>query len=80
MSGVRKLAGETSELVASNSPPDLVMIRPCDECEFQERCRQKAIEQDDLSLLAGMTATERKKFRSKGIFTKPRRSSSPRSC
>jgi len=30
---------------------------------------QKAIEKDDLSLLGGMSENERKKLRSKGIFT-----------
>lgn len=50
-------------------PPDLVLNRHCPECEFRDRCRQKAIETDDLSLLAGMSAKERQKLRSKGIFT-----------
>jgi transposase len=43
--------------------------RHCAECEFQARCRKIAIEKDDLSLLARMTEQERKKLRSKGIFT-----------
>ena len=38
-------------------------------CEFQSRCRLKAVEKDDLSLLAGMSEKERQKFHSKGIFT-----------
>src|SRR5207247_7801492 len=38
-------------------------------CEFQTRCRKIAVEKDDLSLLAGMSAKERQKLRSKGIFT-----------
>ena len=50
-------------------PPDLVLNRHCTECEFQARCRQRAIEKDDLSLLARMSEKERKKLRSKGIFT-----------
>jgi predicted RecB family nuclease len=36
---------------------------------FQSRCRLKAVEKDDLSLLAGMGKEERQKFHSKGIFT-----------
>src|SRR5439155_15504698 len=56
-------------LLSSPSPPDLVLNRHCAECEFQARCRQKAIETDDLSLLAGMSVKERQKLRSKGIFT-----------
>ena len=66
---VRKLAVKMAEMLAGDSPPDLVLNRHCGECEFRDRCRQKAIEKDDLSLLAGMSAKERKKFNSKGIFT-----------
>jgi predicted flap endonuclease-1-like 5' DNA nuclease len=53
----------------SGPAPDLILNRHCPECEFRDRCRQKAIEADDLSLLAGMSAKERQKLRSKGIFT-----------
>jgi predicted RecB family nuclease len=56
-------------LLSNPTPPDLVLNRHCAECEFQSRCRQKATEKDDLSLLAGLSEKERKKFRSKGIFT-----------
>jgi predicted RecB family nuclease len=49
--------------------PDLVLNRHCAECEFRDRCRKIAIEKDDLNLLAGMSAKERQKLRSKGIFT-----------
>src|SRR5712691_6164260 len=66
---VRKRAEKIASLLSSPTPPDLVLNRHCPECEFQVRCRQKAIETDDLSLLAGMSATERQKLRSKGIFT-----------
>jgi predicted RecB family nuclease len=66
---VRKLTAKMAEVVASGSPPDLVLNRRCGECEFQARRRQKAIEKDDLSLLASMSEKERKKLRSKGIFT-----------
>ncbi len=66
---VRKLTGKIGALLSSNSPPDLVLNRHCNECEFQTRCRQKAIETDDLSLLSGITENERASHRSKGIFT-----------
>jgi predicted RecB family nuclease len=66
---VRKLADKIAKLLASESPPDLILNRHCAECEYQAACRQKAIEKDDLSLLTGMTEKERKKLNSKGIFT-----------
>ena len=66
---VEKLTDKIGVLISSPSPPDLVLNRHCAACEFQARCRQKAIEKDDLSLLAGMSEKERKKFHRKGIFT-----------
>ena len=66
---VRKRLEKIAALLSSPSPPDLVLNRHCGECEFQARCRQKAMEKDDLSLLAGMSEKERKKLHSKGIFT-----------
>ena len=86
---VRKHLGKITALLASLTPPDLVLNRHCAECEFQARCRKLAVEKDDLSLLApwsrrftkqgtwagyftglaGMSAKERQKLRSKGIFT-----------
>jgi predicted flap endonuclease-1-like 5' DNA nuclease len=66
---VRKRLDKIAALLTNEKPPDLVLNRHCAECEFRDRCRQKAIETDDLSLLAGMSAKERQKLRSKGIFT-----------
>jgi predicted RecB family nuclease len=60
---------KTAALLSSPAAPDLVLNRHCGECEFQTRCRQQALEKDDLSLLAGMSEKERTKLRSKGIFT-----------
>ncbi|MGD0662575.1 MAG: IS66 family transposase [Syntrophorhabdales bacterium] len=65
----RKLAGDIDKMLSSHSPPDLVLSRQCGECEFESRCKQTAIEKDDLSLLSRMTEKERKKLNSKGIFT-----------
>jgi predicted RecB family nuclease len=66
---VRRLIGKLTTLLASQSPPDLVLNRHCPECQFRARCRSKAHEIDDLSLLSGMTEKERSRHRSKGIFT-----------
>lgn len=66
---VRRSIKEVDELLANPAPPDLVLNRHCAECEFQTRCRQKAVDQDDLSLLGSMTEKERAEFRSRGIFT-----------
>jgi predicted RecB family nuclease len=68
-SEVRKRVERIATLLSNPAPPDLVLNAHCPECEFQARCRQKAKETDDLSLLRNMSAKERKKFHSKGIFT-----------
>jgi predicted RecB family nuclease len=52
-----------------STPPPLILNRHCGECEFQERCRQLAINQDDLSLLANLSENEWQKQHDKGIFT-----------
>jgi hypothetical protein len=66
---VCKLADKVTALIFNSSPPDLILNRHCAECEYQARCKQKAIESDDLSLLSAMTEKERGTYRSKGIFT-----------
>lgn len=66
---VRKLVEKLAELQARGDMPDLILIRHCGECGFRDRCRKKALEKDDLSLLAGITGKERKKYHAKGIFT-----------
>ena len=66
---VRKRLGKITALLSSPAPPDLVLNRHCAECEFQARCRKLAVEKDDLSLLSSMSAKERQKLRSKGVFT-----------
>ena len=66
---VRKAIDKIVKLLSAGSPHDLILNRHCAECEFQQQCRQKAIEKDELSLLARMTEKERKKLHGKGIFT-----------
>ena len=69
VSEVRRETEKIVALLSSNSPPELILNRHCPQCEFQNQCRQKAIEKDDISLLSGITETERQGHRSKGIFT-----------
>jgi predicted RecB family nuclease len=66
---VRSHLDKIATILSTPTPPDLVLNRHCAECDFQTRCRKIAIEKDDLSLLANMSAKERQKLRSKGIFT-----------
>jgi predicted RecB family nuclease len=70
---VRKEVSRTiekiSELLSNPSPPDLILNRHCPYCEFRNSCANKAIEKNDLSLLAGLTEQERARWNRRGIFT-----------
>jgi len=52
----------------AGSPP-VALNKHCAECEFQTRCRQDAVQKDDLSLLTTLSVKEQKKQHDKGIFT-----------
>ena len=69
VSQVRKTIKDITALLADDSPPDLVLNRHCGQCEFQARCRERATEKDELSLLSGMSEKERKRLHGRGIFT-----------
>jgi predicted RecB family nuclease len=58
-----------TELLRQEKEPPLILNNHCVECEFRLRCREKALEKDDLSLLTKMSLKERKKLHSKGLFT-----------
>src|SRR5260370_36686839 len=64
-----KLSKDDKLLLAHPTPPDLVLNRHCAGCEFQARCKQKAVEKDDLSLWSNMPENERTRLHRKGIFT-----------
>jgi predicted RecB family nuclease len=64
-----KVIVQIRRLLAAATPPDLVLNRHCPECQFRDDCRKKAIEKDDLSLLAGLTDKERTRLNGRGIFT-----------
>ena len=68
-SQVQKRIKGITALLAANSPPDLLLNRHCGQCEFHARCRQRATEKDELSLLSGMSEKERKRLHARGIFT-----------
>ena len=47
----------------------MALNRHCAVCDFQSRCREMAIDRDDLSLLTAATLKERARFGAKGIST-----------
>jgi predicted RecB family nuclease len=61
--------GHIHDVASAAKPPTLVLNRHCGECEFRQRCRATAIEKDDLSLLAGLSAREVAALNARGICT-----------
>src|SRR5262245_28945238 len=69
MEMAKSVVGKIAAQQASSTPPQLILNKHCAECEFKTRCHQIAVEKDELSLLSGLTAKERKKQHNKGIFS-----------
>src|SRR6516162_10575256 len=67
-SDVRKRGERIPTLLSNPGSPDLVLNPHCPECEFQARCRHKAVEKDDLSLLSNMSAKDRKEIPQQRYF------------
>jgi predicted RecB family nuclease len=69
MDMAKTVVGKIAAQHARHTPPPLMLNQHCAACEFKARCRQVAVEKDDLSRLSGMTAKEMKKQHSRGIFS-----------
>lgn len=50
-------------------PPPLILNKHCPYCPFQSRCQSQAEQEDNLSLLDGMTPKLIREYEKKGIFT-----------
>jgi predicted RecB family nuclease len=66
---VAALVAKMRMALANGKPPDLVLIGHCSECKFEAHCRTNALQNDNLSLLGGLSSKEIQKLRSRGIFT-----------
>jgi predicted RecB family nuclease len=54
---------------ASPEPPPIILNKHCPLCPFQRSCRAQAEQEDNLSLLDGVTARVKRQYEKKGIFT-----------
>jgi predicted RecB family nuclease len=51
-------------------PPSLILNKNCPACQFRDLCREKAIQEDNLSLLDGISTQKAiNKYEKKGLFT-----------
>jgi predicted RecB family nuclease len=60
---------DLKKMCTAESPPKLILNDHCQICEFRERCHDQAIQEDNLSLLRGMSEKEIKGYNRKGILT-----------
>ena len=51
------------------SPPRIILNDHCHICEFRQPCHNKAVDEDNLSLIRGMGEKEIRRYNRKGIFT-----------
>jgi predicted RecB family nuclease len=58
---VQLLLGRAADQQTKAAAPLLALNKHCAECEFQSRCRQIAVQKDDLSLLPTLSEKERQK-------------------
>jgi predicted RecB family nuclease len=68
---LRPLLEPLHEWITVNSPkpPPIVLNKHCPLCPFQRLCQTQAEQEDNLSLLHGMTARVMRQYEKKGIFT-----------
>jgi len=65
----KQLLRGLQETLNSGVPPKLILNDHCQVCEFRALCHDQAVQEDNLSLLRGMSEKEIKKLGKKGIFT-----------
>src|SRR5215467_1821301 len=68
---LRPLLEPLHEWITADSPkpPPIVLNKHCSLCPFQRRCYAQAEQEDNLSLLDGVTARVMRQYERKGIFT-----------
>jgi len=65
----KRLLGDVKKMCAAEAPPKLILNDHCQVCEFRQRCHDQAVEEDNLSLLRGMSQKEIWSYSRKGILT-----------
>jgi predicted RecB family nuclease len=65
----QRLLGGVTGLQGDGAGPRLILNDHCEVCEFRQRCHDRAVQEDNLSLLRGMGEKEVRRHHRKGIFT-----------
>ena len=64
-----RLLRDLKDMSGAESPPKLMLNDHCQVCEFRQGCHEQAVQEDNLSLMRGMSEAEVEKQRSRGIST-----------
>jgi predicted RecB family nuclease len=65
----QRLLEELRQIQIAEASPRLILNDHCSVCEFRQRCHQQAVQEDNISLLRGMSEKEVKGYARKGILT-----------
>jgi predicted RecB family nuclease len=60
---------EVREMGSAESPTRLILNEHCQVCEFRQRCHDQAVQEDNISLIRGMSERSIRKYQKKGITT-----------
>ncbi len=60
---------DLKKMSSHEEPPPLILNEHCQVCEFRQRCHNQAVQEDNLSLLRGLSEKEIKGYNRNGIFT-----------
>jgi len=66
---IKKIIRELNKMVYNSVEPSLILNKHCSVCEFRAICKEKAMEDGNLSLLDRATSKTIEKYKKKGIFT-----------
>lgn len=64
----REILGDVADISSGKVEPPLVLNKHCHECPYMTLCRDKAISEDNLSLLDRIGEQDIQKYNNKGIF------------
>ena len=66
---VAVLLDELRSMIEGKTAPDFTLNGHCQECKFECECLERAVREDDISLLKVIAPREAAKMRERGIFT-----------
>ena len=66
---VKQIQLDLKRISTGEIAPELILNNHCQMCEFKDHCHEKARQEDNLSLIRGISINEAKSFNRRGILT-----------